>query len=203
MHARASTGLEAFDKIDRAAALLDGNGRVIELNGKAEALLERSRDALFIREGVLRAVHSDSNRRLQAIVAAGSSSLAPLFPMRESGPIYIVRPNGRPLVAEVVSIRDLVTLISQRAYAILLISDSAEPYLTQRDELGRTFGMTPAEVLMCEKLLNGLSLSEAGGELGIAVGTARQRLKSILQKTDTHRQGELLLLLSKLSSRNS
>jgi DNA-binding CsgD family transcriptional regulator len=121
----------------------------------------------------------------------------------ESGPIYIVRPNGRPLVAEVVSIRDLVTLISQRAYAILLISDSAEPYLTRRDELGRTFGMTAAEILMCEKLLNGLSLSEAGGELGIAIGTARQRLKSIFQKTDTHRQGELLLLLSKLSSQNS
>ncbi|EKF19151.1 LuxR family transcriptional regulator, partial [Nitratireductor pacificus pht-3B] len=65
--ARNATGLEALDRIDRAALLLDHNGRVIEMNGRAEDLLSRCRGVLVIRNGRLGALQPDSDRRLQAL----------------------------------------------------------------------------------------------------------------------------------------
>jgi DNA-binding CsgD family transcriptional regulator len=47
--------------------------------------------------------------------------------------------------------------------------------------------------------VEGLSLRQAAARLSITEGHARQRLKTIFQKTDTSRQGELIALLSKLS----
>jgi DNA-binding CsgD family transcriptional regulator len=65
--------------------------------------------------------------------------------------------------------------------------------------LPSTFGLTPAEVSFCRRLLLGDSVADAADHLGITVGTARTRLKTIFHKTGTSRQGELMLLLSRLS----
>jgi DNA-binding CsgD family transcriptional regulator len=64
--------------------------------------------------------------------------------------------------------------------------------------LSQSFRLTPAEINLCKCLFLGESLSEASELLGISVETARGRLKTILQKTGTARQGQLMLLLSKL-----
>ena len=40
-----------------------------------------------------------------------------------------------------------------------------------------------------------MSLSDYADEAGIAIGTARRRLKWVMEKTDTHRQSELVRLL--------
>jgi len=60
------------------------------------------------------------------------------------------------------------------------------------------FGLTRSEVSFCRQLLSGDSVSEAADHLGITVETARTKLKAILQKTATSRQGQLILLLSRL-----
>ncbi|MCT7377890.1 helix-turn-helix transcriptional regulator [Chelativorans sp. EGI FJ00035] len=61
--------------------------------------------------------------------------------------------------------------------------------------LSAQFGLTPAEILLCERLAKGDSLAEAAGLLGIAIETARHRSKAIFHKTGTHRQGELVAML--------
>ncbi len=47
-------------------------------------------------------------------------------------------------------------------------------------------------------MATGVSPEQAGEELGIARETARNQLKAIFAKTATHRQGELIALLSRL-----
>jgi DNA-binding CsgD family transcriptional regulator len=44
-----------------------------------------------------------------------------------------------------------------------------------------------------------LPLETAAIELGVTVETARNHLKAIFNRTGTHRQGELVALLNKLS----
>jgi DNA-binding CsgD family transcriptional regulator len=59
--------------------------------------------------------------------------------------------------------------------------------------LSAQFGLTPAEILFCERLARGDSLTEAADFLGIALETGRNRIKAIFHKTETHRrQSELL-----------
>ena len=64
--------------------------------------------------------------------------------------------------------------------------------------LSQSFGLTPSEVRFCQDLFLGRSLSETADHLGISLETARGRMKSILHKTGTSRQGQLMLLLSRL-----
>lgn len=59
-------------------------------------------------------------------------------------------------------------------------------------------GLTRSEILFCQRLLLGESISEAAEQLGISVETARSKIKLIFQKTRTSRQGQLMLLLSRL-----
>jgi DNA-binding CsgD family transcriptional regulator len=62
--------------------------------------------------------------------------------------------------------------------------------------LTRAFGLTPAEARLASIIAKGRSPEQAAGTLGISPGTARNHLKEIFGKTDTHRQSELVALLS-------
>lgn len=60
------------------------------------------------------------------------------------------------------------------------------------------FGLTDREAVVAALLAEGLSLPELARHLGLQVGTARNHLKSVFEKTGTTRQGELVALLARL-----
>ncbi|WP_042778781.1 helix-turn-helix transcriptional regulator [Sinorhizobium fredii] len=62
--------------------------------------------------------------------------------------------------------------------------------------LGAKYGLTPSEIVFCQRLASGASLAEVAQALGISKETARNRVKSIFHKTGTHRQGELVAMLA-------
>lgn len=62
-----------------------------------------------------------------------------------------------------------------------------------------TFGLTPAEARLAARLKEGLSLKEAAEELGIAVNTARNQVKSVFEKLGVNRQSDLIRHLTELS----
>jgi len=55
-----------------------------------------------------------------------------------------------------------------------------------------------AERRLVAELLAGFSLQQSAHNLGVAYETARSQLKSVFAKTETHRQGELVALFSRL-----
>ena len=64
------------------------------------------------------------------------------------------------------------------------------------DEMLRAlYGLTAAEAVLTRLLVQGLPLAEAAAQLGVRVQTVRTRLKTIFEKTDTHRQAELVRLV--------
>ncbi len=71
--------------------------------------------------------------------------------------------------------------------------DRRRPALSAR--LRAVFGLTEAEARLADRLAAGDDLRVAASSLGITYGTARTRLSEIFQKTNTHRQGELVSLL--------
>ena len=58
------------------------------------------------------------------------------------------------------------------------------------------FGLTPAETRLASQIASGRSLKDASAEFGIGIGTARNQLKSVFQKTGVHRQSELTAMIS-------
>ncbi|MGB3538531.1 MAG: hypothetical protein WBA42_10255 [Mesorhizobium sp.] len=85
------------------------------------------------------------------------------------------------------------------ANAMLIFTDREQEPVSDEAAYRTIYGLTPSEAKLAAILAGGGALAEAAETLSITGGTARQRLKSIFTKTDTHRQGELVALLSRIS----
>lgn len=65
-------------------------------------------------------------------------------------------------------------------------------------QLERRFGLTRAEGRVVRRLVQGRSLNEIAEELSVSAETVRTHAKRAMQKTDTHRQAELVALVLRL-----
>ena len=92
-------------------------------------------------------------------------------------------------------------LLAPRAQILLRLTDLTAP-LSSGDltEFSRLFRLTPAETRLAATLGDGLSLADAAASLGITFETARQRLKQVFQKTDTAKQSQLCVLITRFHS---
>lgn len=75
-------------------------------------------------------------------------------------------------------------------------SDGGLPTIAQ---LEQRFGMTRAEGRVVRRLTAGRSLGDIARELNIGAETVRTHAKRAMQKTDTHRQAELVALVLRMS----
>jgi DNA-binding CsgD family transcriptional regulator len=66
-------------------------------------------------------------------------------------------------------------------------------------ELMRVFGLTAAEARLAGRLLGEESLEAAAESLGVSYSTARNQLRAVYQKTDTHSQAQLIALIARLA----
>jgi DNA-binding CsgD family transcriptional regulator len=67
------------------------------------------------------------------------------------------------------------------------------------DVLKRIFGLTPTEARLAIELTGGRSPEEIAVATKVTVGTVRKQLATVFAKTNTHRQSELVALLSRLA----
>lgn len=82
-----------------------------------------------------------------------------------------------------------------RPSTILFVSDPERAMGGRESILEGLYGLSRAEARLAAGLMQGKSLDETAGELGISIHTGRTHLKRVLSKTSTRRQGELIRLL--------
>jgi DNA-binding CsgD family transcriptional regulator len=61
------------------------------------------------------------------------------------------------------------------------------------------FGLSKAEIAVASSLASGLSPKRIAQKTGRSYETIRSQMKQLFQKTDTHRQGELVALLMRVT----
>lgn len=76
---------------------------------------------------------------------------------------------------------------------------SGDAIVLNREVLKQVYLLTNTEILLCQKLMDGNNLRTAADIVGISYEHARQRLKSIMQKTSTSSQSVLMVLLARVS----
>jgi DNA-binding CsgD family transcriptional regulator len=114
------------------------------------------------------------------------------------GPIAVQRTAKPPLVIRALPVSAAARSPFLGARALLTLTEVAPKPAAQQADLVQVFGLTPAEARLAVLIGTGISSTEAAERLAISRETARTQLKSILSKTDTHRQGALVALLSRL-----
>jgi DNA-binding CsgD family transcriptional regulator len=192
----ARTVIEALDGAQAPLLLLDANGRVVHASGAADRLLHEA-DGLSAGRDGLRAATPAPSARLGALLArATGSSRAPGV----SGALRLRRPSGKPdllVVAIPARSRSFGPDIG-RASIVLQITDPLARAMPDPAILADAFDLTPSEATLAADLLCGLSVGEAAAKRRRSVATMRTHLASVLAKTGTTRQSDLVRLLSRL-----
>jgi DNA-binding CsgD family transcriptional regulator len=186
--------LSAFESVGRGALILDRQGVVLAMNRAVKL-----GDGLDIAHGRLTATSPAAQKPFSNFLAGllnfDNDAIAPKSTM-----FALPRLSGaRPLVVDGITQPTALQSLHSSAVVLLLLTDLDQMALPPMRLLSDLFELTRTEAELAIQLCSGKSLRNAADELSITEGYARQRLKSILQKTRTSRQAELMILLSKLA----
>jgi DNA-binding CsgD family transcriptional regulator len=180
----------ALNAVRLAAIAFDQHGFVAEVNAAAEAVFDndfRIKDRrLFVRDPAARALLKDAIDELKTLPRRNPLATEPIIVQRKDKLPVIVR-TWRFDGAAQGSAQDVSTLLTLNA----LGPKPGPPAAI----LARTFRLTPSEAKLASVIARGASPEIAARELRISRETARNQLKSVFAKTDTHRQSELVALL--------
>jgi DNA-binding CsgD family transcriptional regulator len=195
-----ATNLSALEAQERPAAVLAKDGRICSMNGLCEHLLQRSADGLIVQNGRFVALAPDGNRSLQSLIHAVTMANHGRRRAAHTEKVAVPRPGRLPILVEALSMAALGMEHSLYANAMLTFYDPERQAVPDEAAYMTAFGLTPSEAKLATALVTGQALDQAAEKLSITRETARQRLKTVFAKTDTHRQGELISLLGRVSN---
>lgn len=183
----------ALHLIHRPAMAIDLFGQVIDINPSAGQLLGNE---LQIRNNRLVVRDRAAAQQLDCLVSQlrATGDTRPLL----TTPIVVQREGKRPVLINVIPVAGAARTPFLGARVILLLTDLSEVRAPQLETLRRAFGLTHAEARIAGLVATGASTQDVSDELEIATETVRKQLKVIFAKTDTHRQAELVALLSRI-----
>jgi DNA-binding CsgD family transcriptional regulator len=164
---------------------------VVHLNSAAQRILT-SGDGLCIRSGSLEATHTSTNTELQGSIAGACT--APQNGSRGGVSFACGRPSGkRPYVVHVLPLANAEDPSAARA--LVMIIDPEQDVEPPKMLMRRLFGLTNAEAEVALRVVRGDGLKPISEDLALSTTTIKTHLHHIFDKTDTHRQAELVRLL--------
>ncbi len=187
----------AVDQLSVATIILDEQGRMLNTNALAKALLEEG-NGLCLHGRQLHIDGRDINRELQ-------QALDTIIKAQQAGTTAIVRALRVPRSAGRADLGLVIRPVpaaqgnegQSSPCAAVFISDPDLRESASQQILGELFELTPAEANLAILLARGLSLAAVSETQQVSPHTARAQLKSIFAKTGVSRQAELVRLVLK------
>ena len=178
----------------QAAVVVGAGGRVLQMNEAAERVVPL---ALASRSGFLRPLDRRAGGAFGAFVgrltrSAGTSERVPPDPL----PLATV--DGRLLVVRGMPLPALAADLFAKSRAILLLTVAGCGARPDEALMRGAFRLTAAEARLVAALILTPDLRAAARANDIGYETARFHLKSAFAKTGTHRQAELVALMTSL-----
>lgn len=185
----ANAALNAFEVSGTAVLLVDRLGTIFLANRAAESLLGGdARTSKEILTAVDRFADINFNRALFGFLARTEDS--------PGSPIPLSRVGKRPLMAHPFKLNSVSTNALAKCQAAVVLVDPSQRWRPSEKVLQKSFGLTAAEARLASRVSAGETLDTIAKDLGIAIGTGRNQLKSVFEKTGVHRQAELVALCS-------
>ena len=178
----------ALNAMRLPAIALDQHGFVADVNAAAEAVFDHDikiKDRrLFVRDPDARTLLKDAIDQLKEL-----PRLAPLEP------VIVPRMDKLPVIVRIWPFDGPAHPPGQDVRALLTLNALGPRPGPPAAILAKTFRLTPSEAKLACIIARGAPPDIAARELKISRETARNQLKSVFAKTDTHRQSELVALL--------
>lgn len=188
----------ALDMVRHGIIIVGSDWWVINLNTAAERIL-RAEDGMQMQSARIAATSMPADRQLcRALRGALTDDGAKI---RSGRSFLCERPSGkRPYVVHVLPLHRATTdEISSEARALVLIIDPDQEPGPAAVLLRRLYGLTKAEADVALRMMHGADPKQISDELSVSLTTVRTHLQHVFDKTETHRQAELVRLLLVLS----
>ncbi|TXS94120.1 helix-turn-helix transcriptional regulator [Parahaliea maris] len=183
-------------RLELATVLLDREGRILQCNPVARALLSSSR-LIGDRKGKLTALRRGDQGRLQALLqesgqGRSTPSLAPALRLGDEDPAQDLYLVIKPLAAD-----KGAGVHPEEGGPHLAVYISTPEILSpeQQGLLQQLFDFTPSEAQLAIALANGMSLDQIAEERCVTRNTLRTHLRGTFQKTGVNQQSALVSLV--------
>jgi DNA-binding CsgD family transcriptional regulator len=183
-----------LDRYPHPFLLADAECRLLYANAAAREIVTR-RDGLTITDGRI-TLHASGQRKFQEAILEITKGHG--LPVRHLEARHTS--DKAPYQLLVMSVPNLGALplgTSQPAAAVLVMNGESVLELDAAI-LHELFALTPAEARVTGRLVLGRRVQEIAHESGVSIETVRSQVRSILSKTNTGRQGELISLVLRM-----
>ena len=172
------------------AIALDRHGFVVDANAAAEVVFDdniRIKDRrLFVRDPDSRNLLKEAIDQLTSPPRSNSLAVEP---------VIVPRMDKLPVIVRIWPFEGPSHPPAQEVRALLTLNALGPRPGPPAAILAKTFRLTPSEAKLACIIARGAPPDIAARELKISRETARNQLKSVFAKTNTHRQSELVALL--------
>ena len=182
--------------------IVDAACRIHAMNGRGEVLLRVGTGLVLGMDRTLQAVEPEDTAHLQDAVAQASLSVSARSAVMglKSG----ARKAPRVLTLTPLSALSRTDLpcgggCAQQGRVAIMVIDGADQLRLGRDALWAMFDLTAREAELALALLEGRTMPELARAQAVSKQTLRNQLSSILRKTGTTRQSELVALLLQMA----
>jgi DNA-binding CsgD family transcriptional regulator len=184
---RSGIAEDAMRRLDFGWLALAADGRVVDLDANAEAMLRRS-SALVRAHGRLVAGDGAADRALgealRGFAADRNARPRAIHLSDEPWLDLLLLPAGRRVVSK-----------GATPAAVAYIHGDRAPSAARVEQLRDMFGLSASEARLALALSRGRSIAEGAAELGITIETARNYSKRVYAKTGTRGQADLVRLI--------
>jgi DNA-binding CsgD family transcriptional regulator len=192
---------QLLDHMDSGVILVGAAAEPCFINGRALRILTEADGLMLGPTGLLAATPAATGRLRRAIAGVRPPVDGRSRPTPAAEPqvrLRLPRPSRRPpLLLSFYPIwrLDGATASIPRPSVGIFVSEPDVCPRVDREALADTFRLTPREVAVADLLASGHDLKGIADALAIGIGTARNHLKHVLNKTDTHSQARLMAVL--------
>lgn len=171
--------------------ILDNEQNVLEANKIAINNIAKNH-ILTIQQGKL--VINDIGFKKQLCAALQQTVLNSM--LKKELPIRLNLPAYKDLLLVLMPVMPELQSQFDRPATLLIIKESTTENPLNINYLQKTYNLSPCEARLIRYLIEGYELKCAAFEMGVSYETARWYLKSIFEKTGTHRQIDLILKIN-------
>lgn len=180
-----------IDTIRHGILIVESDSDVVHLNAAAEQILTAG-DGLRMRSKRIEATRGSTNDHFRRSIR--HACVAQHNGARNGDSLACARPSGkRPYIIHVLPLR---ANDHSPTRAIVMIIDPELDSEPPKMLIQRLFGLTNAEAEVALRVMRGDGLKPISEDMALSIATIKTHVHHVFGKTDTHRQAELVRLLS-------
>jgi PAS domain-containing protein/DNA-binding CsgD family transcriptional regulator len=187
---KSTVASRVLEQVAIGVIIADGNGHLIECNAAAERILGLD-DGILVRWGQLKTPRVFETSKLAKMIAAAAARQGE----SDADHMLVARNGGGAPYAVTVAPLSAGLSAYQQPLAMVLITNPDERRPSQKT-LVELFGFSPAESNLAAALMRGHKLDRIARDRGVRITTVRTQLSSMLKKTGTERQADLIRILA-------